>query len=193
MLAAAIEKGRRFQAEGRYKENQAILEEAVQRFPDDPEIRLLYATSLLEVRPDDAISEAIKAIELDPEEPIRLTRAAGLLFHMAEIETSRSYVTRATELAPTDFPFMPELRNLDGLLAAHDGKDSLAEEGLRAAVASEPAREAFARDLAKFFADRDRAGEAVEVIDQALTVTEEKEKLERLRAEIAGSTASGGN
>lgn len=192
-LEAAIEKGQRLLVEGRYEENFEFLREAVQRFPDDPEIRLLYATSLLEVRPDDAVREAVKAIDLDPDEPIRLTRAASMLFNRGEFDRARSYATRAAELTPSGFLFTAELTSLVGLLGALDGEEELAEEALRAAMELKPDQERLARDLAKFLADRDRTKEAVEVINQALKVTKTKEQLERLRDEIAGRDASDGS
>jgi Flp pilus assembly protein TadD len=186
----AIKHGRRLLVEGRHEETSEFFEEAVQRFPDDPEIRLLYATSLVADHPADVAEQVAKAINLDPDEPIRLTRAAGLVFNMGEIEAARSYATRAKELAKPGFFFLPELINVGGLIAAHDGDDALAEEALRVAVEEEPGREAFVRDLAKFLADRDRGTEALEVVDRALTVTKEKEKIERLRGEITGQAAS---
>jgi Flp pilus assembly protein TadD len=188
--AAAIERGQRLLVERRYEELLEFLQEAVRRFPKDPEIRLLYATSLLEIRPDDAVREATKAIDLDPDEPIRLTRAARLLFNMAEIEVARSYATRAAELTPDGFLFTAELANLGGLLRALDGEDELAEEALRMAMELKPDQEGLARDLAKFLADRGRVEEAVKVIDQALKLAKRREELERLREEIAGRTAS---
>lgn len=82
-LATAIARGHRLIAEDGEQTAFEFLQKAIQQFPDDPEIGLLYATtSLLPNRPQDAVSETLKAIELDPDEPIRLTPAANLLFNM---------------------------------------------------------------------------------------------------------------
>lgn len=182
--AAASHRGLKLLAERRRQEAYDFLGKAVQQFPDEPEIRMHYATSLLAVRPADAVSETKKAISLDPDEPIRLTRAASLLFSLDEIETARVYATRAKELAEPDFSFFPELINLDGNFAALEGKDELAEQDLREAVEQDPSGETFAVDLAKFLSDRDRQEEALAVIDQALPRTPRKEPLERLRSEL---------
>lgn len=183
-VAAAIDRGLRLLAEKRRQEAHDFLEQAVQKFPDDPEIRMHYATSLLAINPEDAVAEAAKAIELDPDEPIRLTRAANMLFNMGQIDQARSYAARAKELARPDFLFYPALLNLDGHFAAIDGNDELAEERLRLAVEREPSGGMLAVDLAKFLAERDRQEEALEVIDEALTLTEHKEPLQRLRGEL---------
>jgi tetratricopeptide (TPR) repeat protein len=184
-LSAAIVRSQRFLAEGRHEENLEYLEEGVaKRFPNDPEIRLLYGTALLEVRPRVGLSEIAKAIELDPDDPVRLTRAARIMYSMKQFDRARSYAKRAKDLAPENFVFGPELLNLESNFAALDGKDDLAEEGLRLAVEREPEMEVLAWDLAKFLVDRAREEEALSVIDEALKRTKTNKYLKRLRAEI---------
>jgi len=187
-LAEATRRSLRLVAEGRNEEAYDFLEQAVQRFPEDPAIRLQYATTLLAIRPNEAVSEVIKAIDLDPNEPMRLTGAAGILFKMGDVETARLYATRAKELAPPDFSFMPYLINLDAHFAALEGKDDQAEEGFRDAVEQEPDGEIFAVDLAQFLAKRGRQPEALEIIDTTLPLTKRKEPLERLRSELLGQS-----
>jgi hypothetical protein len=46
-LAAAIDRGRKLHVSGHPEETFEFLDEAVRQFPDDPEIRLLYASTLL--------------------------------------------------------------------------------------------------------------------------------------------------
>ena len=87
-LPVAIQQGHKLLAAGREKHAYEYLENAIQRFPNDPELRLLYATSLLAIRPKEAIGEAIKDIELDPDEPVRFTSAANL-FAKALVERGR--------------------------------------------------------------------------------------------------------
>lgn len=186
--AAAADRGLRLLAERRHEEAYAFFDEAVHQFPDEPDIRMHYAHSLLPVRPEDAVPEVIKAIELGPDEPIRLTRAAGILFKMGQIDTARLYATRAKELAPPNFMFMPDLIHLDSHFAALEGKDELAEEGFRLALEEEPSSEIFAVDLAQFLAQRDREAEALEIIDEALMRTKRPEPLERLRSELPGES-----
>ena len=160
-VAVAADQGLKLLAEQRHEEAYRFLEGATRQFPDDPDIRMHYAHSLLAVRPEDAVPEITKAIELGPDEPVRLTRAAGILFKMGQVETARSYATRAKQLAPPGFLFMSYLINLDGHFAALEGLDELAEEHFRLAVEQEPDGEVFAVDLAKFLSERGRREEAL--------------------------------
>ena len=106
------------------------------------------------------------------------------MYTMKQLDHARLYAKRAKELAPEDFPFKPELLNLESKFAALEGKDSVAEKGLRLAMASEPEGEFFAFDLATFLVERGREAEALEVIDKALKRTKEKNYLKNLRTEI---------
>jgi len=180
-LTETIEHSRRLLKERRDEDNLEFLEAAIERFPADPEVRLLYATALVPFQPDKAPWQIATAIQLDPDDPWRLTRAARLLFDLGELDASRSYAARASQLAPEDFTFESELANLGGKLAALDGHDALAEEALRAALESEPSEEVFARDLAEFLAERGRLGDALAVIDESLGRVQDREGLLRLR------------
>jgi tetratricopeptide (TPR) repeat protein len=184
-LSEAIARSRQLLAEGRHEENLKYLEEGVtERFSDDAEIRLLYGTALLGPKPKVGVSEIVRAIALEPDNPEKLTRAAHLMYDMKQFDQARAYAKRAKELAPEDFVFGPELLSLESSFAALDGNDELAEEGLRLAVKREPKMEPLAFDLAKFLADRGRQAEALEVIDEALKRTKTTKYLERLRTEI---------
>jgi len=163
------------------------LDEMVGRFPENPEIRLLYASILLIFRPDDVAVEAAKAIELGPDDPTILVRAAHLLFNRGEVDLARTAVTRAGELVEPDFVLMSGLVNIEGLLAARDGRVDVAEEKLRSAVRVDPAFSHFAVDLAQFLSWRGRQAEAIAVIDEALPYAKEEGDLQRLRVELTGA------
>ena len=184
-LALAIEQARALLLAGQHQKNLELLEKAVQEFPDNAEIRLLYATVLLEFRPDDVASEAIKAVERAPENPSILVRAGSLLLSRGDREGARSCVARANELASPDFALMGGLASLNGLLAAFAGEDDLAEERLRVAVEKDPGNQSFAGDLAVFLAERGRLPDAVTVLDEALRHVREKDDLERMRSRMA--------
>jgi Flp pilus assembly protein TadD len=184
--AEAVERGRRLLSEERYRENLEFLEEARRQFPDVAEIQLLYASMLLEFRPEDVAVEAAKAVELGPEDPTILVRAASLLLNRGQLEEARPIVKRARALVGPDFLLEGGLVNLEGVIAAIDKEYDLAEEKLRLAVELDPDFESFAGDLAKLLRIRSRPAEAVEVIDQALPQVEKKERLERLRKELVG-------
>lgn len=184
-LSAAIAHSRQLLAEKRHKENLKYLEEGVaETFPEDPEIRLLYGTVLLEANPTVGLSEISKSVELDPDEPIRLTRAARIMYTMGQLDHARRYTERAREIAPADFVFGPELLNLESNLGALDGEDELAEEGLRLAVEQDPKMEILALDLALFLRDRGRRAEALSVIDEALGRSKDTNYLRRLRSDL---------
>lgn len=189
-LAATIKRGQELLASQRRQQAVDFLGEAVQRFPDNPEIRVLHASILLAVRPSDVAAEATRAIELGADDPLILVRAGQLLLGRGEVEPARSCAARAKCLVQPDFVLMSSLVNLEGLLAAVEGEDALAEEKLRAAWKSDPAFSSLAVDLVQFLANRDRQAEALEVIDDALDHANEKAELERLRSEIVGDAAS---
>jgi tetratricopeptide (TPR) repeat protein len=189
-LAATIKQGQELLASQRRQEALDFLDEAVQQFPDDPEIRLLHASILLAFRPKDVAAEATKAVELGPDDAVILVRAAYLLLGRGEAEVARSHVGRAKELVTPEFLFYPELLSLEGRLAALDGDDDLAEERMRLAFEREPSGEMLAFELAKFLADRERHGEALEVIGHGLNHAKGGAELERLRSELVDDGGS---
>jgi len=184
-LAGAIKLARGLLRDGKYRETYQFLQEAIEQFPADPELRLLYATILLEFRPDDVAAHASKAVSLAPHDPQILVRAAHLMFNRGEVEDARSCAVRVSELAHADFVFMSDLVNLTGLLAAFDEEHDLAEEELRSALEDEPTNGSFAVDLVRFLAAQDRSTEAIEIIDHALACAKNTETLKRVRREIA--------
>jgi Flp pilus assembly protein TadD len=189
-LAATIARGRELRKLGRDPEEALkFLEQGVKRFPEDPELRLLCATVLLAIRPDDVAAEASKAAELAPDDPGTLVRAGHLLLGSRDRKAAEFCAARAGELAKPDFVLMAGLDNLNGILAAFRGEDNLAEEKLRSAVAREPDHEPFVRKLAVFLAERGRLQEGAEVLDEALKHVEKKDEIERIRDRMAAEAA----
>jgi Flp pilus assembly protein TadD len=165
---ATINRAHKLLDENRHKENLELLEAAVERYPEDAEIRLLYGTALVPARPQDAPRQLAEAIALDPDDPARLTRAASILYYLGETEAARSYAARATQLAQEGFALAPDLTNLGGKLALLQGDDALAEDALATAVELCPERPDFAYDLAAFLIARGRTPDAISVIERAL-------------------------
>jgi Tfp pilus assembly protein PilF len=188
-VAAIVARGREFLRSGPDEEASEFTESAVQRFPDDPEVRLIHATILLGVRPDLVAVEAAKAAELGPDDPAVLVHAGHLLLNRGDEEAARSCASRANELVKADFVLMGSLDNLTGVLAAFAGEHELAEEKLRSAVAREPDTESFARDLAFFLEGLGRQREGVEVLDEALKHVEHEGDLEQMRNRLAAEAA----
>jgi Flp pilus assembly protein TadD len=189
-LAAAIDHSRKLRRAGRDHEALEFLEAAVQRFPEDPELRLLYATILLGTRPDDAAAEAAKAAELAPDDPAILVRSGHLLLSTGDRKAAQSCAARANALVQPEFVLMAGLDNLNGSLAVFAGEDKLAEEKLRSAVERDPNNEPFVRNLAVFLAERGRLRDGVAVLDEGLKHVEKKDALEHMRARMASEAAA---
>jgi Flp pilus assembly protein TadD len=183
-LAQTIDRAQRLLVEHRFAENLEFLEAAVARFPNDPELRLLYGTCLMETRPDDVAEQLVQAIRLDVNDAVRLTRAAGLLLTLGEVDAASSFVARALDLTHDGFVLEADLINLSGRLAAIKGDDEVAEEALREAVALDPSGESFVLDLARFLAERQRVSEAIAVIDASISRVRERHQLLRLRLDL---------
>lgn len=189
-LAAAIEQARDLRRLEQDEEAREFLKDAIERFPDSAELRLLHATILLMLRPDDVAPEAAKAVELAPDNPVILVRAGHLLLHRRDHEAARSCAARANDLVQPDFILMGGLDNLNGSLAVLAGENDLAEEKLRSAVKRDPDSEPFARKLAVFLAERGRLQEGAEVLDEALKHIEDKAAMEKMRDRMTAEAAA---
>ena len=189
--AAAVERGRHLLVAERGQEAFEFAEDAVKRFPESAELRLILASMFLKFQPEQVASQAALAAELGADDPGIQVRAGHLMFDRGEVEGARACTRRANELAGPDFIHISGLETLDGLIAALDGEDALAEEKFRSAVERDPAFSSFAFDLAKFLAARDRQDEALAVIDDSLQQAKDKDDLERLRDEITGGSGPG--
>ncbi len=185
--AATIDRGMRLVAALQEQEAISFLAEAIERFPEDGQIRLLYATALLAFRPDDVVSQAAKAVELDPNDPGLLVRAAHLVLNRGDVAAARSYAARANELVHPGFVHMSGLHHLNGIFAGMDGNYDVAEEKLRMAVEMDPAFSSFAVDLVKLLVHQGRQDETIGVIDAALRHVPDKSALEQMRGEIASA------
>jgi tetratricopeptide (TPR) repeat protein len=179
-----IERANRLMEEGRDAECRRLTRGGVERHPDDPEMQLLRALALLAERPWDAPWHAARAVQLDPDDAERITRAATLMLHLSEHDAAAAYVARARQVAPEDFAFAPDLANLAGLVALEAGDDRAAERELRAAHGADPARATFTTDLASYLAEHDRVPEALALLDAALPETDDADRLRALRERI---------
>jgi len=158
-------------------------ESVVEMFPQDAELKMLYATALMKSRPGDAREQIEASIALEPDHSWRLFRAASLSFFLGDYAASRAYLERAYR-GGSDPTLLRELIHLGGRLAAVAGDDELAEEALRSAFELEPQDLVFGRDLARFLAERGRIDEALIVIDRAQEFAIDTDELARLRAEL---------
>jgi tetratricopeptide (TPR) repeat protein len=197
-LESAVAEARRLLSEGASEEEYlAYTARAVEKFPNDPELRLAYATALAASRPEQARTEALQVVDLDPGDPVRLARLAGLLVSLGARDAARSCVERAAQLPPPANAAVAkvlasQLSNVRGAAAALDGDHAQAEEALRAAYDADPEVWVFARDLAAFLGSRRRFDEALEIIDRTLAASaspdvhaeQSRAILKRLREDI---------
>lgn len=172
-------------AEKQAGENLEFFEDAVARFPDDPELRLVYGTSLLVTQPEEAARQVARAASLAPDDPVLLTRGAGILLSAGYTEEAQSYVGHALDLTPDGFVLEADLINLSGCILALHGEAALAEEALREAIALEPSNGPFVRDLARFLVQRGRLNEALEEVDRALGAASDDDDLRDFRRELS--------
>ncbi len=184
--AAAVERARDLIIEGDDRATYEFLEDAVERFPEDPELRVSLASIYLEFRPDQVRSEAAKAAELGADNPSVQVRAGNFLMGDGDLDGARACARRARRTVGSDFALIAGLESLEGGIAAIDGDEELAEKRLRSAVEREPGYSVYAVDLAHFLARRGRTEEALELIDEALETVKERDKLEQLRSQLMG-------
>lgn len=165
------------------------LEEAVHRFPDNSQIRMIYGFSLLPSNREAGVCEVRRAVELDPYEPWCLIPAARKMFDFGRPDLARDYAARAREMGGENcVPWGPELILLDAQFALEDGDEEGAEAGFRLAVEREPESEWFAVVLAEFLTDQGRQEEALGVVRKALQTTKYRDMLSRLEAELSEIT-----
>jgi tetratricopeptide (TPR) repeat protein len=185
-LTAVIEQARGLIVEQDDQATFEFLEAAVERFPEDPELRVSLASIYLEFLPDQVRAQAAKAAELGADNASIQVRAGHLLLGGGDSDEARECARRARRTVGSDFVLIAGLEGLEGGIAAADGDDELAEKRLRSAAEREPEYSAYAVDLVQFLARRSRTEEALEAIDKALKTVKERDRLERLRSELAG-------
>lgn len=180
-----VRRGEQLLIAQRYSEGESLLEAAAEGFPKDPDIRLLLGTFLVDTRPEEAVDHLAEAIRLDVDHPVRLTRAAGLLFALGYVDAAASYIGRALDLTPDGFVMESDAIGLSGRVAAVKGEDELAEEALREAVRLEPSNEFFVVYLARFLADRGRLSDAIASIDESVPLVRDAQRILKLRQELS--------
>ena len=157
-------------------------ESVVELFPNDPELRMIYATALMKHRRrcrrrSRRPSGSSPTIHGACSAPRRSRSSSATSTPRASISSVRTGSGRTSRRSC-------ELIHLGGRLAAVAGDDELAEELLRSAFELEPQDLVFGRDLARFLAERGRIDEALIVIDRAQEFAIDTEELARLRSEL---------
>lgn len=188
-LTAAIDGGWKLLRAGKDQEAFDYLQNAVQRFPESPEIRMLVATIYREFDfPNEEVAgQLAEAAILGSDDPVIQVRVGHRLLNGGDAEGARTCATRANELVDDEFILTADLEGLIGRIAARDGDYALAEEKLRSALRREPEYTSHWLHLARFLWARARNEEALAVIDEALDRAgdiRDKKSLDSVRLEI---------
>jgi tetratricopeptide (TPR) repeat protein len=154
--------------EGTSEESAVFTENAVAKFPQDPDLRYHYALSLRGSEPERARTELLRAVELDDtDDPVRLARAANLLLDLDDRASAGALAERAAG-RETNLPTANLLRRVRGVIAVHERDYTLAESELRAAHDSDPADEFAAKDFGWALVRMNRFDDALAVVDRTL-------------------------
>ena len=170
---------------GQYAESEAVLHEALEAYPDDPELLLRLGMAQVMTSPPAAVQSLEAAAAASPDDPSVVFRAAHLLFHLDEFASASRLAKAAARNAKDDFELRWSLVHLSGRLAAQQGKLTFAEQWLTAAFEEEPATIPHGRVLAEFLAAQGRPDEALRVARVALGHRPDDERLERLVLQLA--------
>lgn len=182
-----LEKSSALDRKGCDAESERLLRFAVERFPSNPSFTIRLAVALFERSPRESVDLLYRAVELAPEDPRVLTRAASLLFYHKEFASSFEYTQRAMRIAESttgEPDYVGYLLHIAGRHASLRGQDEIAENALRTAFEEDSAISERGRILADFYASRERPAEALEVIDEALRVRGKDASLLRTREKI---------
>lgn len=167
--AKALAKAQSLKLNGTQGEYLDFTADLIVRFPDDPEIRLEYASALVASRPAEASEQAHCAVGLsDNTDPALLARAAIIFLGAGDRVGARSAVEDAERLQSDNQIITNELLRLRGRIAILDGEEAVADEALGTVHLADPANERFALDYARFLTSRGRIAEAKGVIDSTL-------------------------
>jgi tetratricopeptide (TPR) repeat protein len=155
---------RALRSEGLDDESEQVLRAALERFPDDPDICLDTAVTLLVSSPDEAAELIRRAIALAPDDPWKLTRSASLMIALAHLDEARAYANRALKLRPDDFEFDADLLRIVGVLAWDKGNYELAQSSLETAFEGDPETPAQGIALAEWYASQGKVVDTLRVI-----------------------------
>lgn len=170
---------------GHDEESEGLVRAGLVRFPGAAEVHL-HAGAAAADRGESAEAKrlALRAVELAPEDPRVLTRAALLTFDLDEFGPAEKWSRQAANIAPDDFVLAANIAHLAGKLLYVYGKDEGAEEMLRMAFEDDPEMRGHGQMLAMLLEKRGRNTEALEVIAEALGHRPGDQELEAARERI---------
>jgi Flp pilus assembly protein TadD len=170
---------------GHHDQNLEIVQRLLLARPDDPDLHLLLARTLLAVdRFADSLSEVYRAIELGGNDAGILARAANMCFYEGDLGTARECTERAKSVAPRGFPLKEELKELGRNLKRRE-KGLARERRLSTSFDTDPSDPRIAADLARHLIRTGRNYAAYYVVARGLHYHPEHGRLARLERKLS--------
>jgi len=179
-LEQVLERSRELVRADRHPENLALLHEALDEHPGEPEIALRAAVAYYGEDEDEAERLARRAVALSPENPAVLMRAASMMLNLGRVDDALDWSRQARDRADPDFPLVFDLAHLVGKIALAREEPEVAERLLRLAFDHQPESFGHGRYLARLLESQGRREEALEVVDEALVHSSDDSDLEAL-------------
>jgi tetratricopeptide (TPR) repeat protein len=191
-----LDGARQLRADGRDDEAAAVVEEAYDRFADDPLAHLARANLGRRRDEEEAVVRAYieDALALGPSDPDTHMGAAALLMALHDVDEAHAVMERVAHVEATRFMEPHLAASLRALLALLQGDAAAAEPALREAMALEPRKAVLAQLLAETLLLAERPEDALAVVRDALarypSDTDLGALLDRIADEITGGPAS---
>lgn len=169
---------------GRHDENLRTLARALEARPDDANLHLLLASTLLALdRTTESVESVRRAAACADDDPGILTRVASLCFYAGDVSAARSYISRAKEVAPRGFPLRRELKDLERR-AARRARGMAAEARLTEEFDADPGRPGLAAELARHLAANGQRYAAYHAVARGLHYHPDDRTLRRLEKKL---------
>jgi Flp pilus assembly protein TadD len=188
-VAPDVDRAEALWAEARRDEAIEALRDLAERLPNESEVHLRLAPMLVvEGDYQGAATHARRAVELEPDDPNVLFRAAAKA-RWGDAAASRSYLEQAKAILAqtTDgafFPFDDEILHLEGVLAFDEGRPHVGLAYLERAAALQPHEVSVGGDLAQAYLHHGRVDDAIDVIREKLAHHPGDERLLRIYNDI---------
>ena len=177
---------------GQHAENLQILERLLAARPDDPDLHLFQALTLLAMdRYADSQESVHRAIEFGQDDAGVLTRSASLRLMAGDLIPARDCVDRANRIAPQGFPLKKDLREIRRNLKRQE-KTSDLKVRLSEAFDADPGDRSAAADLARHLSRTGRNYAAYHVVARGLHHSPDDRTLRRLEQKLRKSVPSDG-
>jgi Tfp pilus assembly protein PilF len=160
--------GRKYLAEGKAADAKAVFDALLRRYPDEPDVYLFLAISLLRLRdPQSAEASVRKAVEIDPNHAEARTLLAWIESDLhGDLDAAIREYTRVVQLKPE----FPQAYNNLGVAFKRKGQLEKAAEAFNQALARKPDFAPALSNRGWVFAEQNRWREARHDFEQALQI-----------------------